>query len=326
MAEQVEIICSSARRTMQQDTSYHIYNLLGNNLALDTEQLQCWPLRTDVWCWHCCHPFDDVPLCVPRNHRNQLLREHSKKYEVYGVFCSLNCAKAHVMEHPSYELPQVLLLLQTLMVEVFGIQAEKALSAHAAPSKAFLKQFGGHMSIEQFRQSSIVGKCAVLTPPFVSMPLVLKTSTVLTHRIRGLQRPSVPECTSNKNQTIDHRSTGVCIGLQNGGLYDDYCAKRRKLEHDEHQQQAKHTTVSETVSQSSSETVSTITNNTKTPSQHNLQTRAKIHQLRSSTTEDKKKASGCWGKRNRRVRNLTQTPNKATSKSASNVSLRNFMA
>ena len=200
----VQTVCSSAHKTIDDSARFAVFKLLGDNAVLGSNTpMTTWPARTDVWCWYCCHPFEGVPLCVP----------HTKKrgrYSVYGVFCSLNCAIAHVQQTASFKQQQVLLMLRNMAIDVFGFSTTAAFGAAAAPNKAFLRVFGGHLSIDDFRATSLTCCSTVLTPPFVSLPMVLETSrNKLQHHIRGLWRPQKPVSAELKKTSAPNGATGA---------------------------------------------------------------------------------------------------------------------
>jgi hypothetical protein len=246
---------------MNSNYAHTLYKLLGNNLSLQTNNIQQWPLSTEVWCWHCCHPFKSVPLSIPQRKLQTLSvdspnvvgpngpngpkakaaepqdkknifyntqNHQAARYEVYGVFCSLNCAISFIMQHACYNQQQQLLLLREMATVVFGISREKALHAKPAPAKAFLRVFGGHLGIEAFRGLSITCECLTQTPPFVSMPMVLQTHTNdMQHSITNLRRPTNTLPTQN---TCDQKQTGVCSELKPGGLYQPFLDSKEDVE------------------------------------------------------------------------------------------------
>ena len=200
----VEVICSSARRRMDHSAKCEAYSLFSHTLTLDPELMSAWPERTDVACWHCCHPFDTTPVSIP-SVKSQLVHN---TYEVYGVFCSMNCAKKFVLEKPTYDQQQVLLQLNEVCCSVFGIPGADIFTAKEAPPRFFLKMFGGHLDIGEFRATSLTARTVLVTPPFVSYAMVLETHAVKgaeeeksvdveplregQHMMRGLRRPTHP--------------------------------------------------------------------------------------------------------------------------------------
>ena len=208
-----EIICSSARRSLCRNSQFSIYKLLGHNLSLQTQRIDTWPTTTDVWCWHCCHPFNTVPLSIPKHRVKQYHHTVTRRYEVFGVFCSLNCAIAYLNERPSFEVQQMLMMLQKVAIDVFCMDTKDVIGAQAAPSKAFLKPFGGELSIEEFRAISVAATCVTQEPPFISLPMVLQTNSLqMSHQIRGLQRPSPQH---SKHELVEQDEVETLS--QNGG-------------------------------------------------------------------------------------------------------------
>lgn len=105
-----------------------------------------WPLNTSISCYWCCHRFDNSPFGIPINYiRN--------KFEVFGCFCSLECAAAYNF-HESTNVDEMwerfnLINLQCRKMKLGNL-------VKPAPSRLSLKMFGGHLDIAQFRD---FGKC-----------------------------------------------------------------------------------------------------------------------------------------------------------------------
>ena len=197
----VEVVCSSARRRMDHHASHDLYRLFSHTLSLDTEPVTTWPERTSIFCWHCCHGFETIPISIPRI----MSTSKSHTYEVYGVFCSINCAKKFVLDRKGYDQSQVLLQLNEMCSEVFGLEAEAVYTAKPAPPRFFLHMFGGHMDIQAFRNLSLTAHTMLVMPPFVSHAMIMEShptssssSMVIEplregqHMLRGLRRPTRP--------------------------------------------------------------------------------------------------------------------------------------
>ena len=105
-----------------------------------------WPRETDVACWNCTFAFDGIPISAP-----QRLDPRTKKLVgCFGVFCSFNCAKRHLLTKPNSW--QQLQLLTFLHKKVLG----NVVKITAAPPSQVLERFGGYMSIEEYRKDFIV--------------------------------------------------------------------------------------------------------------------------------------------------------------------------
>lgn len=214
----IEVVCSSARRDMDRRAKHVPHRLFCETLGLfnewtankqpDAEKPQ-WPTTTDIACWHCCHQFDGVPIPIPKYKKAD--SDSITLYTVYGVFCSCNCAVAYILERNSYDQQQLLLQFKSMATHVFGFLTADVFALEPAPPRIFLRMFGGHLTIEQFRAASLVARNTLLLPPFISYSMVLEENSrmsgnmseskqpqgetavmpITSHVIRGLRRPTV---------------------------------------------------------------------------------------------------------------------------------------
>lgn len=113
------------------------------------------PDRSDLLCWHCCHPFDTRPLPLPvaYDERHDVFRCH-------GVFCSFGCAKAYGGFAPRD--PKVVALFEKRLRRDGGAGA-----AARAPARHLLRAFGGHMDIAEFRGRRTDLETEIAAPPAV---------------------------------------------------------------------------------------------------------------------------------------------------------------
>tara|TARA_Y100000389_G_scaffold134961_1_gene132483 strand:- start:28061 stop:28627 length:567 start_codon:yes stop_codon:yes gene_type:complete len=96
----------------------------------------------ELWCWWCCHPIQGHTLHLPKKYI-----EETKKYEVYGNFCSFECMKSYNSnENGSFKQNQMM-LISMMIQDMYGSEYHII----PAPPRECLKVFGGHMSIEDFR-------------------------------------------------------------------------------------------------------------------------------------------------------------------------------
>jgi hypothetical protein len=93
-------------------------------------------------CYHCHHNFSNKPFFLPIDYSSEL-----KRYKITGNFCSPNCAKAYAFNSKKYDKKTY--LIPQMYRELFG--------AHyyikPAPPIQCLKDYGGSMTIEQFRNT-----------------------------------------------------------------------------------------------------------------------------------------------------------------------------
>jgi hypothetical protein len=98
-----------------------------------------WPEQTDIMCWWCCHNFEGCPIPCPVSY--DIINDN---YKANGVFCSWSCAAAY-----SIEKYTDITLLQQMKNELDLCNVGNMINI--APSKYILKNFGGHLSIKDFR-------------------------------------------------------------------------------------------------------------------------------------------------------------------------------
>ena len=99
-------------------------------------------------CWYCRYPlhFDWYPIGIPVKYKKE-----ANAFEVEGVFCSFNCIVAYLNEHYDYRYKDSSILLLMMYRKLFGYD-RKLTSIIPAPSWKLLKDYGGHLSIEEYRK------------------------------------------------------------------------------------------------------------------------------------------------------------------------------
>jgi hypothetical protein len=119
---------------------------------------------TDIHCWWCCHKFDNAPCPLPELYVDE-------KFYVFGCFCSFNCALAYNIDIDDYKTNERTTLLNMIHSDLCG-NKEKL---EASPPRQILKIFGGHLSIEKFRNYGDIceKEYRYIMPPMVSIvPLI----------------------------------------------------------------------------------------------------------------------------------------------------------
>jgi len=100
-------------------------------------------LNNNLKCYHCHHSFENKPFYIPLKYSEQLDR-----YKLFGNFCSPNCAKSYCMSNKLLENKTY--LLAQFYRKLFGADFKIT----PAPSFLKLKEYGGNLSIEEFRKFS----------------------------------------------------------------------------------------------------------------------------------------------------------------------------
>jgi|694.fasta_scaffold00501_69 hypothetical protein len=99
-----------------------------------------------MWCWWCCHSFESEPLGFPYKYDD--LKD---QFFTTGHFCSFDCVKAYNLDRDSatkaINAMWILLMKKRLTGSLAPIRT--------APKRHTLKQFGGPLTIEDFRSGSL---------------------------------------------------------------------------------------------------------------------------------------------------------------------------
>ena len=101
-----------------------------------------------MWCWWCCHSFTGAPLSMPHRYDDR-----RNKFSVAGNFCSWSCMKSFAIDRYGITRGGIIcgniIMMRKKMYNQIG-------SIKQAPNRFMLKEFGGDMTIEQFRENQTV--------------------------------------------------------------------------------------------------------------------------------------------------------------------------
>ena len=101
-----------------------------------------------MWCWWCCHDFETTPLKLPYRYDNR-----KNKFYTEGNYCSWNCMKAHAIDRYGVQRGGIICGNIVMMRRRLKGKYEPITPA---PSRYNLIQFGGKLSIEEFRLNQII--------------------------------------------------------------------------------------------------------------------------------------------------------------------------
>lgn len=122
---------------------------------------------TNLNCFWCRHPFQSYAIGCPISIHFQNEIKDSKSpfsdnidtihvysdqyhYEIDGVFCSFNCCKAYIEDNECDPFYSSSLSLLYKLYEDFNNKGE----IHTAPSWRLLREYGGELTIEEFRENA----------------------------------------------------------------------------------------------------------------------------------------------------------------------------
>lgn len=150
-------------------------------------------------CWHCCTALDNDETTIPFP---KAYDEKRKTFEVFGAFCSFACVGGYARDrgrtHPGRRSG---IAIFELYKQMTGSKRPPPI----APPRELLAEFGGNMSIEEFRKLGDDGRDIVNIPT----NLYYKSSS---YHDRGAQTTST-EIRRSANAFVDtdaatrHRAT-----------------------------------------------------------------------------------------------------------------------
>jgi len=179
------------------------------------------PQKTTKHCFWCRNPFSTIPIGVPLRYvhsqsvktyyseitkDNYTIRENISiekrkqleqlnntlsdidisvvKNEYYitdGLFCSFNCAYAHILDNeqkPEYKLSKALLV--GMYEQLYNIP----FTIYHAPDWRLLQQYGGHLSIDEFRDQFNKIEYIDLNNRFTHLPVQHNSSKLFEQKIK----------------------------------------------------------------------------------------------------------------------------------------------
>jgi hypothetical protein len=193
------------------ESKYHIYKITNTdkeiyNINLKLEDIYSGESvidrSNDIHCWWCCHKFDTLPLGLPEKY-------YEKKFHTIGHFCSFNCSMAYDLslnDHKIWDRISLLYYLRNMIfLHLYPNNDVKLLDdIITAPPRCMLKMFGGKLSIEEFREKSIVLKKQYrsIIPPSVSLTQQIEESTYNNDQNVLLKLPNRANNLNNLSNTL----------------------------------------------------------------------------------------------------------------------------
>ena len=154
---------SDITETIKQPSQVKI--LLNN--SVNKIQTHNFNFNANTKCWWCKNIFTCPALQLPHDYYNET-------FFCIGHFCSFNCMKSYNLDlndNLSFKRESLLNLLYFLTYSVYK-------EIIPAPNWLILEEYGGNLSIEQFRLNSIINskEYLVLHPPLISRQMQIEES------------------------------------------------------------------------------------------------------------------------------------------------------
>lgn len=144
--------------TLTKENKKHLINL--KLITVNNNRLNICE-KTDISCWWCTYQFDTQPLFLPDHYKNGF-------YHVFGNYCSFSCMLAYNENLDDYRKSVRNGLIKQLFRDIFHCDEMKIKSAGP---REILEKFGGPMSINKYRDASVVSnKTFKMTiPPMIPL-------------------------------------------------------------------------------------------------------------------------------------------------------------
>lgn len=123
----------------------------------DFNKIKQWPNTTEIKCWWCCHNFDNAPCGIP-------IKYEDDTFYVYGCFCSFNCSLSYNFNSNVDKKWDRAGLIKLLYNKTYNTDKE----LNYAPNRECLKDFGGYMTIKEFRLKNDINY-NINYPPMLSI-------------------------------------------------------------------------------------------------------------------------------------------------------------
>jgi len=146
-------------------TTINQNNFINNNVnKIITHTINITPTTK---CWWCKYTFTTHAVQLPENYFNEL-------FYCIGHFCSFNCAKSYNISINDSLIQKRETLLNLFYYYTFSEFKEII----QAPNWITLIDYGGPLSIEEFRENSIfnLSEFTILTPPLISRQIHIEES------------------------------------------------------------------------------------------------------------------------------------------------------
>ncbi len=130
--------------------------------------------KTDIACWWCTYKFNTPPCYIP----DTIIEDN---YYVFGCFCSYNCAAAYNIKCMNDCRVWVRHGLIIKLISKIYPDKNKEINLTIAPDKEVLQRYGGHLTIDQYRNLFYNNniECSILLPPMKSIVPIIEEINIL---------------------------------------------------------------------------------------------------------------------------------------------------
>lgn len=162
-----------------------------------------------MWCWWCCHDFDSTPLQMPSKYDDK-----RNKFHTSGNFCSWSCMKSYAVDRYGINRGGIIcgniVMMRRKMFNKIG-------HVKPAPHRFRLKEFGGDLTIEAFRENQtldVIPPLEIDATPVVDNVIPLVSNTKKMDEIKNANtNNNALKLKRNKPLKRNHNNLESALGL-----------------------------------------------------------------------------------------------------------------
>ena len=132
----------------------------------------------DFHCWNCCSKLDKFYKSIPIKYANNI-------FYIHGYFCNNSCSLRYLYDkYEGTELWTKYELLNFYCSKIYG----ENIIINPAPNRLSLKNFGGNLTVEEYRSNNI-NYIEINTPPIIPVnnPNIKYENTKINENKEGLK-------------------------------------------------------------------------------------------------------------------------------------------
>jgi len=126
--------------------------------------------KTNIYCWHCGHKFDNIPCFLPEKILEGV-------YYVFGVFCCCPCSMAYNISINDYKVGE----RHSLIKKMYDLGDKLA---PIAPKREVFEKYGGYLTYEKYRRNIVSNQkeYTLIMPPMTSIAIMIEEGYVDTSK------------------------------------------------------------------------------------------------------------------------------------------------
>jgi hypothetical protein len=133
------------------DKIYEFKDIEYNTIPIIFKSVETWVKTTNLKCWSCDCNFHSVPIFIPTRLDKSITNDKMiGNMETLGNFCSWNCASSYI---DTYSTNDIKWEHHEYLKRLYKIMNGKHIDIIAnAPVKTLMKKYGGHLTLEEYRE------------------------------------------------------------------------------------------------------------------------------------------------------------------------------